>query len=117
MLDQLNRILHNSHVYEDTFSVRNIFRLRLDQDDLCFAFAILAFFIYLFFLTVNVDFLYEQCIRALFTAPKKSLFSNFFIKNVFYGTIYIFKNYFATVFSVFSFQLYPNGPLVSNIPW
>ena len=35
------------------------------------------------------------------------LFCNFFIKNGFYGTIYIFKNYFDTVFSVFSFQLYP----------
>ena len=32
-----------------------------------------------------------------------------------YGTIHTFKNYFATVFSVFSFsknKLNPNGPLV-----
>ena len=28
------------------------------------------------------------------------LFSNFFVKNEFHGTIYIFKNYFATVFSI-----------------
>ena len=38
------------------------------------------------------------------------LFSNFFIKNESHGTIYTFKNYFAIVFSVFSFQqnkLYP----------
>ena len=40
--------------------------------------------------------------RALFTDPQISLFSNFFIKNGSYGTIHIFKNYFATVF--FSFQ-------------
>ena len=60
--------------------------------------------------------------------PQISLFSKFFIKNKFHGTIYTFKNYFATVFfsfqfqlsifsfqfqlSIFSFQLYPNGPLV-----
>ena len=38
---------------------------------------------------------------------------NFFIKNGSYDTIHTFKNYFATVFSVFSFQQnkrYPNGP-------
>ena len=36
--------------------------------------------------------------------PQTSLFSNFFIKNGSHGTIHIFKNYFATVFSVFSFN-------------
>ena len=41
--------------------------------------------------------------RALFTDPQTSLFSNFFIKNRSHGTIHTFKNYFATVFSVFSF--------------
>ena len=46
-----------------------------------------------------------------------SLFSNFFIKNWSYGTIHTFKNYFVTVFSVFSFQFqqnkfYPNVSLV-----
>ena len=40
--------------------------------------------------------------RALFMDPQISLFSNFFIKNGFHGTIHTFKNYFATVF--FSFQ-------------
>ena len=51
--------------------------------------------------------------RALFTNPQISLFSNFFIKNRFHGTIHIFKNYFATVF--FNFQLYPNEPSFSSI--
>ena len=32
--------------------------------------------------------------------PQIPLFNNFFIKNGFHGTIYTFKNYFATVFSV-----------------
>ena len=53
---------------------------------------------------------------TVFTDPQISLFNNFFIKNGFYGTIHIFKNYFATVFSVFSFQFQqnkfnPNKPL------
>ena len=37
------------------------------------------------------------------------------IKNGSHDTIYTFKNYFATVFLVFSFRknkLYPNGPLM-----
>ena len=46
----------------------------------------------------------EQCTRALFTNPQIPLFSNFFIKNGSYGIIHTFKNYFTTVFSVFSFQ-------------
>ena len=45
--------------------------------------------------------------------PQTSHFSNFFIKNGFYGTIHTFKNYFTTVF--FSFQLYPNGFLAENM--
>ena len=48
-----------------------------------------------------------------------SLFNNFFIKNGSHGTIHTFKNYFVTMFSVFSFQfsvfsnnkLNPNGPI------
>ena len=40
--------------------------------------------------------------------PQTSLFNNFFIKNGSHGTIYIFKNYFAIVFSVFSFQFQQN---------
>ena len=32
------------------------------------------------------------------------------IKNGSHGTIYTFKNYFVTVFSIFSFQLCPNRP-------
>ena len=57
----------------------------------------------------------EQCIRALFTDPQISFFIKFFIKNGSYDTIHTFKNYFATVFLVFNFQIqqnkfYPNRP-------
>ena len=59
----------------------------------------------------------EQCICALFMDPQIPLFSNFFIINGSHDTIHTFKNYFATVFSVFSFQFqqnkfYPNRPYV-----
>ena len=58
----------------------------------------------------------EQCIHALFTNPQISFFINFFIKNGFHGTIDTFKNYFATVFSVFSFQFQQNK-FYSNTPY
>ena len=59
----------------------------------------------------------KQCISVLFIDPQIPLFSNFFIKNGSHGTIYTFKNYFATVFlvSVFSFsknKLNPNRPYI-----
>ena len=61
-------------------------------------------FPFFFFLLSRIFWLFfrEQCIRALFTVPQISLFSNFFIKNESHDTIHSFKNYFATVFSVFS---------------
>ena len=46
----------------------------------------------------------EQCTDTLFTDPQISFFINFFIKNGFQSTIHTFKNYFAAVFSVFSFS-------------
>ena len=61
------------------------------------------------------DFSCKRCMVFTVHGPQLLLFSNFFIKNGFHGTIYIFKNYFVTVFFsfqflVFSFQLYPNEP-------
>ena len=41
---------------------------------------------------------------ALFMGPTSMDFSKFFFKTRSHGTIHTFKNYFATVFSVFSFQ-------------
>ena len=48
--------------------------------------------------SVNSALMY--CSRVLQT----SIFSHLFIKNESHGTIYTFKNYFTTVFSVFSFS-------------
>ena len=48
--------------------------------------------------------------------PTTTLFRKKKFKNESHGTIHTFKNYFATVFSVFSFsnnKLNPNGPLMS----
>ena len=62
----------------------------------------------------------EQCTHALFMDPQIPLFSNFFIKNGSHSTIYTFKNYFATVFSVLVFnfsknKLNPNRPYVNAL--
>ena len=60
-----------------------------------------------------VNSAHMHCLRT----HKFHFFINFFIKNGSHITIHIFKNYFATVFSVFSFQFqqnkfYPNTPLM-----
>ena len=62
----------------------------------------------------------EQYICVLFTDPQILFFINFFIKNGSQGTIYTFKNYFATVISAISFQFqqnksYPNRHLHINL--
>ena len=71
-------------------------------------------FSHFFFFCCNTHFrgqrlLFMHCswtITATFDNfnPQISLFINFFIKNESHGTIYIFKNYFIIVFSVFSFR-------------
>ena len=58
-------------------------------------------FSFFLFLVQPLDFVNcKQCICTLFTVPQTTLFSNFFIINGYHSTIYTFKNYFATVFSV-----------------
>ena len=75
------------------------------------------FFFFAFSATMVDPFSGEQCIYALFMVPQTPLFINFFTKNGSHNTIHTFKNYFATVFSLFSFQFqqnkfYPNKPLL-----
>ena len=57
--------------------------------------------------------------RALFTRPASMDFSKINFKTKSHDTIHTFKNYFATIFSIFSFQFsifsnkrYPNIPLM-----
>ena len=79
------------------------------------SFCVFHFILFYFFSAAVFDQVFrEQYIHALFTDPTN--YSNFFIKNRSHSIIYLFKNYFATVFyiSVFSFstnKLYPNGPV------
>ena len=47
-----------------------------------------------------LHFFYGSC--ALFMEPTNMNFSKFFFKIGSYGTIYIFKNYFITIFSIFN---------------
>ena len=51
---------------------------------------------------MHTDSLYMRQ-SALFTGPTTTLFWKNNIKHGSHGTIHTFKNYFATVFSVFSF--------------
>ena len=73
-----------------------------------------SFLFFFFFLAVNVDFSLEQCTCSLFTGPTNITFLQLFIKNRSHGTIHTFKNYFAIVFLIFSFQLYPNRPNITQ---
>ena len=64
-----------------------------------------------------LTFLSQTVHYVLFMDSQILLFSNFFIKNGSYGTIYTFKNYFTTVISAISFQFqqnksYPNRPFI-----
>ena len=66
------------------------------------AFLLCGFLFFLFLFPARICWLFysEQCICVLFTDPQIPLFSNLFIKNGSHDTIYTFKNYFATVFSI-----------------
>ena len=73
-----------------------------------------VFSFFFFFFTRFLHFETIIIVHALFMEPTITLFRKKNIKNGLHGTIYIFKNYFVTVFSVFNFiknKLYPNGPL------
>ena len=76
----------------------NALRVRLGSANvlrlLCFIYFFLAE-IYIFFNSIGY---------VLFMNSHILFFSNFFIKNEFYGTIHTFKNYFVTVFFNFQFQ-------------
>ena len=70
-----------------------------------------------FFLRVNSNLTWVHCSRTVhhYLHTVHALKN---IKNRSHGTIHTFKNYFATVLSVFSFsnnKLNPNGPIVMDI--
>ena len=55
--------------------------------------------------------------HALFIGPASTKFGKINFKTVSHGTIHVFKNYFVTVFSVFSNKQYPNKPIISRIKY
>ena len=72
---------------------------------------------HLLFLAIRLTFPMNSISIYCLWVPQTSLFSNFFIKNGFHYTIYIFKNYFTTVLlvSVFNFsknKFNSNEPLI-----
>ena len=52
--------------------------------------------------------------HALFTRPTSMEFSKIFIKIGSHSIIHIFKNYFVTIFLVFSNKQYPNRPIINE---
>ena len=63
--------------------------------------AVSVFVLSRFFLAATFDFSSVNSAPVHCSqVPQITLFSNFFIKNGSHNTIYTFKNYFATVFSV-----------------
>ena len=70
-----------------------------------FQFYVSSFLFLFFFHAFQGDKFYcSHTIHALFTGPITTLFRKKNIKNESHGTIYIFKNYFVTVFSVLIFN-------------
>ena len=61
----------------------------------------------------SLHFLYG--FRVLFTRPASIFFRKNNFKTGSYGTIYTFKNYFVTVFLVFSNKQYLNRPLINRM--
>ena len=71
------------------------------------------FTVHILFNTVHVLFRYYS--HTVYGTHSHFIQKKIYIKNRSHGTIHTFKNYFATVFSIFNFsknKLYPNGPLV-----
>ena len=73
-------------------------------------FSAFFFFFFFFFLRVNSNLTWVHCSRTVYHCScTVHVLKN--IKNESHDTIYTFKNYFATVFSVFSNNKFnPNGP-------
>ena len=69
----------------------------------CVAFFLLFYLLFYFFL-FQPHYLTNSIVNSArmhcLWIPQNPLFNYFFIKNGSYNTIYTFKNYFATVFSV-----------------
>ena len=77
---------------------------------MCFQMCVFSFF---FFFSLKIT-VYEQYIMFTYCIYTIHVFKN--IKNGSHGIIYIFKNYFITVFSIFSFRknkLYSNGSYIT----
>ena len=88
---------------------RKIYSTCLDSND-CGVCVFVLHFLSFFFIQLamvdksTVNSASVHCLRVL----QITLFSNFFIKNGSHGTIYTFKNYFPTVFSVSVFNFNKN---------
>ena len=107
--------LHDSCITTLLKSANETLSTRLGTDDIGSVCARLSTF-NLFFLRRVFDAFLVGPVYCLWD-PQTSFFNKIFIKNGSHDTIYIFKNYFATIFSIFSFQQnkrYPNKLLLKR---
>ena len=82
-----------------TWSVKNKVYVWIAENLLCLCFT----FLFLFLEARSSTFERFQWVSCIVHGTHKHLFFNqTFIKNGSYGTIYTFKNYFATIFSIFN---------------
>ena len=105
--------------YASTISNEYLLGYSWNRPSICVSvfvlFLFFVFFIY-FWERALAFFAFLVCLAHYLRDLQISFFNKNFIKNMSHCTIYTFKNYFATIFSVFSFQQnkrYPNTPWVS----
>ena len=110
------KFLERSNTLKNTCNFHNIFIIISKKFMYMFGFNVCAFHVYtfpfFFFFFWCTCFIVSGDIEHCSRDPQP-LYSEKNIKNGSYNTIHTFKNYFATVFSVFSFQqnkLYSNEP-------
>ena len=102
LLDHILSTMYTNHVY--------LIKVHQGAVWICAHGCVLCFhaFSVLFFLILQPHFLTKSTLNSIslygLRVSQIILSVIFFIKNEFHDTIYIFKNYFVTVFTVFSFN-------------
>ena len=113
VISYVNIILQMSYIvtsHQSITAMKLYLSERLDRNYLRLAFCVFLFFLFLF----STRFSFQETnftVHALFTGSTATLFKKN-IKNRLHSTIHTFKNYFITIFSIFSFpqnKLHPNG--------
>ena len=110
MLTFVHLFKFRSQKYFFFFLLNKILCDRLDSAESCGTFSVSRFHFFFFFLHVNSNLTWVHCAgdknhySCIVYHCWRTVYALKNIKNRSYGTIHTFKNYFATVLSIFSFQ-------------